>query len=111
MMTANVWLSAPPVERELWIFLATVDYVDIPPSFPAKSDLPMIELLLAHGADPGAKTRIDKLISLVEEAENRKLSEAVQLLKKCQTGYKSRSQAMNRRPPYRPYVPFYRACS
>jgi uncharacterized protein len=54
----------------------------------AQNDLRMIELLLAHGADPHAKTRIDEFTSPVEEAENRRFSEAAQLLKKFEKGHK-----------------------
>jgi len=53
-----------------------------------KNDLRMIELLLAHGADPHAKTRIDEFTSSIEEAENRKFSQAAQLLKKSEKGQK-----------------------
>src|SRR5882724_11213583 len=53
----------------------------------AQNDLRMIELLLAHGADPHAKTRIDELTSPTEEAENRRFSEAAQLLKKSEKGH------------------------
>jgi hypothetical protein len=48
----------------------------------------MIELLLTHGADPHAKTRIDELTSPMEEAENRRFSEVAQLLKKSERGHK-----------------------
>jgi ankyrin repeat protein len=54
----------------------------------AKNDLRMIELLLAHGADPDAKTRIDEFTSSIEEAENRRFSQAEQLLKKSEKGHK-----------------------
>jgi len=47
----------------------------------AENDLRMIELLLAHGADPNARTAIDDHFTPAEEAENRKFSEAAQLLK------------------------------
>jgi ankyrin repeat protein len=49
----------------------------------AKNDLRMIELLLVHGADPSARTRIDEFLTPVEEAENRKFSEAVRVLKEA----------------------------
>jgi len=54
----------------------------------AKNDLRMIELLLAHGSDPDAKTRIDEFTSSIEEAENRRFSQAEQLLKKSEKGHK-----------------------
>ena len=54
----------------------------------AQNDLQMVELLLTHGADPNAKTRIDEFTSSIEEAENRRFSQAVQLLKKFEKGHK-----------------------
>ena len=48
----------------------------------AKNDLRMIEVLLAHGADRNAKTRIDEFSIPLEEAEHRMFAEAVRMLKK-----------------------------
>ena len=57
----------------------------------AKNDLRMIELLLAHGADPGARTGIDEFTTPIEEAENRKFSEAAQVLKEADEARKRQS--------------------
>jgi ankyrin repeat protein len=54
----------------------------------AENDLRMIGLLLAHGADPNAKTEIDDFLTPAEEAENRKFSEAAQLLRTFDKGRK-----------------------
>jgi ankyrin repeat protein len=54
----------------------------------ADNDVRMVELLLAHGADPSARTRIDDLATPIEEAENRKATEAVQILKQFDSGRK-----------------------
>jgi ankyrin repeat protein len=45
-----------------------------------KRDLPAVELLLAHGADPLARTRIDDCTTPLEDAERIGFSEAVLLL-------------------------------
>jgi uncharacterized protein len=52
----------------------------------AKNDLRIIELLLAHGADPSARTRIDELSTPIEKAEKRKFSEAAEILEKFHKG-------------------------
>jgi uncharacterized protein len=52
----------------------------------AKNDLRMLELLLAHGADPNAKTGIDEFSTPLEEAERRMFSEAAQVLKRTNKG-------------------------
>ena len=49
----------------------------------SENDLRMIELLLAHGADPNAKTGIDDFFTPIEEAENRKFYEAARILRKA----------------------------
>jgi len=50
----------------------------------AQNDLRMIELLLAHGANPHAKTRIDNYSSPIEDAKERNFSEAARLLEKLE---------------------------
>jgi len=47
----------------------------------SKNDVRMIEQLLANGADPNAKTRIDDFSTALEEAEKRSFSYAGQLLR------------------------------
>jgi ankyrin repeat protein len=47
----------------------------------ARDDLPAIELLIAHGADINARTRIDDLTTPLEEAERSNRSRAVDALK------------------------------
>jgi uncharacterized protein len=54
----------------------------------AKNNLRMIELLLAHGADPYAKTGIDDFTTPQEGAERRKFSEAAQMLRDSGKGRK-----------------------
>jgi ankyrin repeat protein len=54
-----------------------------------KNDLPMIELLLARGADPNARTRIDDFTTPLEEAESRGLSRAAQILRTAMEGRQS----------------------
>lgn len=49
----------------------------------AKNDARMVELLLAHGADPTAKTGIDNFTTPQEEAESRGFSQAAQILKQA----------------------------
>jgi ankyrin repeat protein len=48
----------------------------------SENDLRMIEILLAHGADPNARTGIDDFFTPIEEAERRKFFEAAQILKR-----------------------------
>ena len=50
----------------------------------AQNDLRMIELLLAHGANPNAKTRIDHYSSPIEDAKKQSFSEAERLLAKLE---------------------------
>jgi len=47
----------------------------------ARNDLQMIKLLLAYGANPTERTRIDDFSTPIEEAERRKFSQAAQVLK------------------------------
>jgi ankyrin repeat protein len=49
----------------------------------ARNDAKLIELLLARGADPTAKTRIDEYATPAEEAELLRCSEAAQALRKA----------------------------
>jgi ankyrin repeat protein len=49
----------------------------------AKDDVRMAELLLAHGADPLAKTGIDDFTTPQEEAETRGFSALAQILKRA----------------------------
>ena len=51
-----------------------------------QQDLKAIELLLKHGADPKARTRIDDCATPLEEAEILGLAEAVAALKKAGVG-------------------------
>ena len=48
-----------------------------------QQDLKAIELLLRHGADPKARTRIDDCATPLEEAEILGLADAVEALKKA----------------------------
>lgn len=48
----------------------------------AENDVPMIEFLLAHGADRDAKTRIDEYATPLEEAEILGKKEAVERLRR-----------------------------
>lgn len=50
----------------------------------AGNDVKMIEWLLAHGADPNAKTHIDEYATPLEEAEILSQSEAVKVLQRLQ---------------------------
>jgi ankyrin repeat protein len=52
----------------------------------ASDDVEGIELLLAHGADPSARTRIDDCATPLEEAELLGRAEAVRLLRKLVSG-------------------------
>jgi uncharacterized protein len=52
----------------------------------ANDDLEGIQLLLAHGADPNARTRIDHYATPLEEAEHLGRAEAVRLLRKLALG-------------------------
>ncbi len=52
----------------------------------AADDGKAMELLLAHGADPQAKTRIDEYATPLEEAEILGLSEAAETLRKLTAG-------------------------
>ena len=52
----------------------------------AQNDGPMIEFLLAHGADPDAKTRIDDGATPLEEAQLLGKKEAVERLKTKEEG-------------------------
>jgi ankyrin repeat protein len=47
----------------------------------ARRDLGAVRLLLAHGADPGARTRIDDLSTPVEDAEAAGFAEAAAVLR------------------------------
>jgi ankyrin repeat protein len=49
----------------------------------AKNDLRMVSLLLSHGADPTAKTRIDDFTTPQEEAERRGFSTLAQILRQA----------------------------
>lgn len=49
----------------------------------ARNDARIVELLLSHGADPTAKTRIDDFTTPQEEAERRGFSELAQILKQA----------------------------
>jgi ankyrin repeat protein len=49
----------------------------------ARNDVKLIQLLLSRGADPNARTGIDDYTTPFEEAENRNLTEAVQILKQA----------------------------
>jgi ankyrin repeat protein len=49
----------------------------------ARNDVRMVKLLLAHGADPTAKTGIDDFTTPQEEAESRGFSQAAQILKQA----------------------------
>lgn len=48
----------------------------------ARNDARAVELLLARGADPAARTRIDELTTPLEEAERMGHREVVEILKK-----------------------------
>ena len=52
----------------------------------AANDVKMIQWLLAHGADPHAKTHIDDYATPLEEAENLGQSDAVKVLRNWQEG-------------------------
>jgi ankyrin repeat protein len=52
----------------------------------ATDDLEGIELLLAHGADPNARTRVDDYATPLEEAEILGRAQAVRLLRKLVPG-------------------------
>jgi ankyrin repeat protein len=52
----------------------------------ATEDVEAIELLLAHGADPNARTRIDHYATPLEEAEHLGRSAAVRLLRELAPG-------------------------
>lgn len=47
-----------------------------------RNDARAVELLLAHGADPAARTRIDELTTPLAEAERLNLPEVVKILRK-----------------------------
>jgi len=49
----------------------------------ARNDAKLVELLLARGADPNARTRIDEFATPAQEAELLRCSEAVQALSKA----------------------------
>jgi uncharacterized protein len=49
----------------------------------ATDDPQAIELLLAHGADPSARTRIDEFATPLEEAQNLGRSQAVEALRQA----------------------------
>jgi ankyrin repeat protein len=49
----------------------------------SENDLRMIEILLAQGADPNARTGIDDFFTPIEEAEHREFFEAAQILRKA----------------------------
>jgi len=49
----------------------------------ARNDVRMVELLLAHGADPRAKTGIDDFTTPQEEAESLGFSRAAEILKQA----------------------------
>ncbi len=51
-----------------------------------QQDVTAIELLLEHGADPKARTRIDDCATPLEEAEILGLTEAIAALKKAGVG-------------------------
>lgn len=51
----------------------------------ARNDLPAIELLLAHGADPQARTRIDDHSTPLEDALRLERAEAARLLRPAAT--------------------------
>jgi uncharacterized protein len=48
----------------------------------ARRDIAAVRLLLAHGADPGARTRIDDLSSPLEDAEASGFVEAVEAMRR-----------------------------
>jgi uncharacterized protein len=48
-----------------------------------RRDLPAVELLLSHGADPALKTRIDNCTTPLEDAEAGGFSEAAALLRRA----------------------------
>lgn len=48
-----------------------------------RNDLRAVEILLAHGADPSARTRIDELTTALEEADSFRLTEVAALLRKA----------------------------
>ena len=48
-----------------------------------RNDPRAVELLLAHGADPAARTRIDELTTPLEEAERLHHSEVAKILRKA----------------------------
>lgn len=48
-----------------------------------RNDLKAVELLLSHGADPMARTRIDELTAALEEAERLQHTEVAVLLRKA----------------------------
>lgn len=54
----------------------------------AGNDVRMVELLLSHGADPTAKTRIDDFTTPQEEAERRGFSRLAQILKRAAEQFK-----------------------
>ena len=49
----------------------------------ARNDAKLIELLLAHGADPNARTRIDEFATPAQEAELLHAVQAVEVLRKA----------------------------
>lgn len=49
----------------------------------ARNDAKLIELLLAHGADPSARTGIDEFATPAQEAELLRALEAVEVLRKA----------------------------
>jgi uncharacterized protein len=51
----------------------------------AHGDVKAVELLLAHGADPAARTRIDDLATPLEEAERLGQREVAEILRKALT--------------------------
>jgi ankyrin repeat protein len=54
----------------------------------ARNDARMVEILLSHGGDPAAKTRIDDFTTPQEEAERQGFAELVQILKKAADKFK-----------------------
>jgi uncharacterized protein len=48
-----------------------------------KNDLRMVDLLLSHGADPAAKTRIDDFTTPRQEAESRGFSKLAEILRQA----------------------------
>lgn len=51
-----------------------------------RNDAKAVELLLAHGADPAARTRIDERTTPLEEAERLNHREVVKILRKAASG-------------------------